>query len=597
MPDLAAAVRRLKLLCDLSRNFSEVIEQEADLFTAIATQIGNATGDGCTVRLLEDDGALLPGVAVFHPQAEYATALRALTSLTSQFADSGIWRGVVGQRKSMRVSVSSQAIPSDASPEQVAFLQRYPACFFMAVPLIARSRVIGGISLVRFEDRPFREDDEAFLQELADRAALSIDNARLLTSERHARQQAERAEEIAVEALAERVRTELELQRTEEMFRQAQKMEAVGRLAGGVAHDFNNVLTVILSYTAMLRDQLRVGEPMRDDIEEIERAGQRAAALTHQLLAFSRQQVLEPRVLDVNDSIRSLEKMLRRILGEDIELTIRLLAGLQRCWFDPGQLQQVLMNLIVNARDAMPRGGKVTIESSNAILDASYVAVHPEAHTGAHVVIAVSDNGAGMDRQTQARIFEPFFTTKAKDHGTGLGLSTVYGIIKQSGGSIWVYSEPGEGTTFKVYIPATADEAFLAPPPTPAVVARGSETILLVEDETQVRLVVGNILRRAGYHVIEASNGGEALLVCEQHGATIQLLLTDVVMPRMSGRDLADRLKPLRPDMSVLFMSGYTEDAVVVHGVLHSGIHFLQKPITPDALLRKVRQVLEGVRE
>jgi PAS domain S-box-containing protein len=379
----------------------------------------------------------------------------------------------------------------------------------------------------------------------------------------------------------------------EDQFRQAQKMEAVGRLAGGVAHDFNNLLTIINGYGELVLGKLSPADPSRALIREIVAAGDRAAGLTRQLLTFSRKAIIEPKILDLEVVVADVDKMLRRILGEDIQLAIVVDPELGTVKADPGQIEQVVMNLVVNARDAMPQGGQLTVEVRNAELDEAYAREHLDARPGPHVMLAVSDTGCGMDQATMTRLFEPFFSTKG-EKGTGLGLATVHGIVKQSGGHVGVYSEVGRGTTFKVYLPRLAQRA---PPeksrPEPAAIPRGSETVLLVEDEDGVRALSRHVLLSSGYIVLEAHDGVEAIRVAEQHTGRIDLLLTDVVMPRMSGREVAERLAGMHAGMKVLFLSGYTDDAVVRHGILEAEVAFLQKPFSPGSLATKVREVLD----
>jgi PAS domain S-box-containing protein len=388
-----------------------------------------------------------------------------------------------------------------------------------------------------------------------------------------------------------------ERRRLEEQLRQAQKMEAVGRLASGVAHDFNNLLTIIIGYSDLLFERVSARDGMRPPVEEIKKAAERAASLTRQLLAFSRKQVLQPRILDLKSLLTNVDEMLRRMIGEDIELVTHLPSGLGRVNADPGQIEQVIMNLALNARDTMPQGGQLTLEAADVELDSSYASSHESVLPGHYVMIAVSDTGIGMDAETQARIFQPFFTTKEQGKGTGLGLATTYGIVKQSEGHIGVYSEPGKGTTFKVYLPRI-DQAVEVIAPTQVPVdepPRGCETILLVEDEEAVRSLARGLLESSGYEVLEANGAHEALQVGKRHKERIHLLLTDVVMPQMSGRELAEHLAPLHPETKVLYMSGYADNAVVHHGLLDPSAFFLQKPFTADALARKLREVLDCV--
>ena len=391
------------------------------------------------------------------------------------------------------------------------------------------------------------------------------------------------------------VATEItERKRLEAQLLQSQKMEAVGQLAGGVAHDFNNILTAIVGYADLLAAEVGQNSQQREDIEEIRKAARRAAALTRQLLSFSRKQVLEPRIVDVNGVVLNLDKMLRSLMSENIELKTEFAEDLDAARVDPNQLEQVIMNLAINARDAMPDGGTLTIETANATLDEDYAAKHVAVIPGDYVMLAVTDTGSGMTEATKARIFEPFFTTKPAGRGTGLGLSTVYGIVKQSGGNIWLYSEPNKGTAFKVYLPAIKDTLECMTPEVQTGLRGGDETILLVEDDERVRGLAKKLLIRSGYSVIEASDAEEALRVAARHSASIHLLLTDVILPGLSGRVLAQQILEQDPRVKVLYMSGYTDNAIVLHGVLEPGVAFLQKPFTPAAFAKAVREVLDA---
>lgn len=398
--------------------------------------------------------------------------------------------------------------------------------------------------------------------------------------------------------ITDRVRVEAERQRLEAQLRHAQKMEAIGQLAGGVAHDFNNILTAILANVEMLANSLRTclgpDHPLLQGLGEVDRAAHRAASLTRQLLVFSRRDIARPETVDLNRTLRELEKMLRRLLTENITLEIKPAAELPTVRADAGQLEQVILNLVLNARDAMPDGGRLTLETTAATLDETYVAAHAETHLGPHVVLIVSDTGCGMTPEVRERIFEPFFTTKPVGQGTGLGLATVYGIVRQAGGHVQVYSEPDRGTTFRVYLPV--DEAGarqVAPEPGASELLGGTETVLVCEDDRVVRELIGHVLGEVGYHVLTAACGREALQIARNCGRHIDLLLTDVIIPDMNGRAVADALRDERPDVRTLFVSGYTADVIAHHGVLDEGVEFLPKPFSRQTLLRRVRAVLD----
>lgn len=436
----------------------------------------------------------------------------------------------------------------------------------LSAPMTVMGRTIGCVEVQSYVLGAYTQEHATAMRMAANLAATALENVHLIERE----------------------------QAKEEQLRQSQKMEAVGQLAGGVAHDFNNLLTAITGYSELTLRDLADDSPLRSRITEIKKAGDRAASLTRQLLAFSRKQILQPKVLDLNAVIPETDKMLRRLLGENIVLQTVLDDSLGQVKADPGQIEQILMNLSINARDAMPSGGRLTIETANVHLDRDSVNKQAVLRAGNYVMLSVSDNGCGMDDETQAQVFEPFFTTKEVGKGTGLGLSTVYGIVKQSEGSIWLYSEVGRGTTFKIYLPRIdeADEVSEQPDRVSSA-PRGNETVLLVEDEDIVRILSTEILERQGYTVVAAANGEEGLRACKEFEGRIDLMITDVVMPHIGGRELAEQVALLRPDTRVLFMSGFTDDAIVRHGVLDKGVFFIQKPFSPDALARKARQVLD----
>ena len=435
----------------------------------------------------------------------------------------------------------------------------------LSAPMSVMGRIVGCVEVQAHQSGSYRQEHATAMRMAASLAATALDNVRLIERE----------------------------QAKEEQLRQSQKMEAVGKLAGGIAHDFNNLLTAITGYSELSLRELNKDSRSYSKITEIKKAGERAASLTRQLLAFSRKQILQPKVLDLNAVIPEMEKMLRRLIGEDIQLGTVLDRSLGQVKADPGQMEQILMNLCVNARDAMPEGGRLTIQTANVSLKQSYRNQQVLIRAGNYVMLSVSDNGCGMNAETQARIFEPFFTTKEPGKGTGLGLSTVYGIVKQSEGTIWVYSEVDKGTTFKIYLPRV-DE--LRPEEEQAaadIVPRGRETILVVEDEDIVRTLTTEILADQGYRVLAATNGEEGLRLCREFDGAIDLLITDVVMPGMSGRELVEQVATIRPDTRVLYMSGFTDNAIVQHGVLDDGVFFIQKPFSPDALAIKARLVLD----
>ena len=468
------------------------------------------------------------------------------------------------QRQSWDVVISDYSLPAFDAPAALALLQEGSA----DIPFIVVSGSVGedtAVALMKAGAADYVMKDR--LARLAPAVTRAVEGARLRRDR----------------------------QRLAQQLQEAQKLEAVGKLAGGVAHDFNNVLTAILGSAELLLLDSPPGAPTREELDIIRDAATRAQDLIRQLLAFSARQVLQPVVLDLNHLVKNVGKMLRRLIGEDIKLDSDLAPDLAAVRADPGQLEQVLVNLAVNARDAMPDGGRLAIKTFNAEITGEHVPLPNPIPPGRYVVLQLSDSGVGMSAETQARIFEPFFTTKEQGKGTGLGLATVYGIVRQSGGHITVESAPGAGATFRLYLPRV-DEAVtpVAAPGTVAAPAAGRETVLLAEDEPLVRILARRVLEQAGYTVLAAGGGAEALETARRHDGPIHLLLTDVVMPEMSGRDLVRRLGELRPDVPVLYMTGYSEEAIARHGVLDPGTALIQKPFTPAALARKVREVLDA---
>ncbi|HEV8676566.1 MAG TPA: response regulator [Methylomirabilota bacterium] len=520
-----------------------------------------------TVRLLQPDGSLLT-VASGGPACEHYEVGHVCPPGTGAagwaIAEGGaVWAADLLAEPRIRLT-------DEQRQRAVASASRA----IVAVPLRVKGQLLGAISLAEETSRTFSDADVALLQTFADQAALAIENARLYEDARRAYR---------------------ELSEAQHQLRQSQKMEAIGRLASGVAHDFNNLLTVIRGRSELLRARLAADDPLYRHARLIETTAERAGALTHQLLAFSRKQVLQPKVLDLNQVLGGMEKMLRRLIGEDIDLIFAMDPALDRVRADPAQLEQVILNLVVNARDAMPHGGRLVVETSNLRVDGEPGGEAPGLQPGTHVMLAVGDSGVGMDEETQSHVFEPFFTTKEPGTGTGLGLATVYGIVKQSGGEVAFESEVDRGTTFRIYLPGVQEPAESVAASLPQVSApRGIETILLVEDDDALREMTREMLALYGYRVIDARHPGEALLVAERRPDRIDLLVTDIVMPQMNGCELAERLVELRPNLRVLYMSGYADETVIRRAGVNGALTLLQKPFAAGTLAHKVREALDA---
>jgi signal transduction histidine kinase/CheY-like chemotaxis protein len=555
---------RLEALLDVGREVSR-IQPPASLLERIATTCGRLLQtDSVGIRLVDGDELVVAYASGGAREVMATPRLRIGESLSGLVAASG-----------ETLVLGDPAADPRLLPAHRAAIERLGYRALIAVPIKAGERIAGVLSVQTRRRLGFSEEDIEVVTAFAGQVGVALHNNRLYEELQHAYR---------------------ELTLTQDQLLQSQKMEAIGRLAGGIAHDFNNLLTVIAGQTYMLRSQTGAG-PVREGVERIEATAERAAELIRQLLAFSRKQVLQPGVLRLNAIVESMVPMLTRVIGEDVELSTRLAPRLLHVKADPTQIEQVIMNLAVNARDAMPEGGQLTLETGNVTVEGPHAAQHPDVAPGAYVMLAVTDTGTGMDAETRRRLFEPFYTTKEPGKGTGLGLATVYGIVKQSGGHIWVASEPGKGARFTIYLPAVAEAADAPVSAPPDDVPGGHETILVVEDEGEVRALVREILQERGYEVVEASGPREALHLAADASRRLDLLLTDVVMPQMTGPALADLLTAEQPAMPVLFMSGYADSAVVEHGVLQTGRAYLQKPFTPMQLARVVRRVLDTARD
>lgn len=557
---------RLEVSSEIARQLSEATTDLDRVLSIAARRLAEVLGEACSIRLLDASGQFLdPAGATHHIDPARAQKVALLLNHPQRVGEGIAGQAALTGKSALIASIETEELAQRVHEPSREIVRDLGIRGVLAVPLSARGEILGVVVMLRSGTVPrFEEEDLRVVENVAAHAAMAISNNRLIAS----------------------------LLRTEEQLRHAQKMDAIGRVAGGVAHDFNNVLSVVLSYSQLLIAQVDAGDPMRADLQEIERAGLRAAGLSRQLLAFSHQQPATPQIVVLGEIVTGMKQMLRRLIGEHIELRISHAPDLGKTKADPGQLEQVVMNLAVNARDAMPRGGALTIETANVELDEGFVHEHLGVTPGAYVMLSVSDTGSGMDRATQQRIFEPFFTTKEKGKGTGLGLAVVFGIVKQCNGSIWVYSEPGHGAVFKIYLPRTDEAPVAARPAPPIATLRGTETILVAEDEEQVRAVARTVLESQGYRVLVARNGVEALEVARAHPNDIDLVLTDVIMPKMGGRELGELVQQLRPSVKLLYMSGYTEDAFSTHEVLRDAL-LLEKPLTPGLLLRRVREALD----